>query len=142
MKKYLFLLLSIIAILFIISCPQELTKGTAWEGEIEGTIGGISSKNNNDFELVFNSNGLVKAYINTNKISAIVLEGDYILTNNYTFTAELDGKQGTYKFELDLEGTLNYYSGYGTGDYTLKISGGNPEDGKYEDDWELTKVGS
>lgn len=142
MTKYVFILFSIIAILSITSCPQELTKGTAWEGEIEGTFGDITSKDNNDFELVFNTNGKVKAYININKDSAISLEGDYILTNNYTFTAELDGKTGNYEFELDLEGTLNYYSGYGTGDYTMKISGGNPEDGSYDDSWDLTKVGS
>ena len=142
MKKYLFYLFSLIAILFIISCPQEITKGTAWEGEIEGDFGGFASSDNNDFELIFDSNGQVKAYITIVDDGAITLEGDYILTNNYTFTAELDGEQGNYKFDLELEGTLNYYSGYGTGDYKMKITGDTVFDGTYDDDWELTKVGS
>ena len=46
------------------------------------------------------------------------------------------------EFNLELEGTLNYYSGYGTGDYEMEISGGSIYDGTYDDDWELTKVGS
>jgi hypothetical protein len=142
MKKFLFLLLAILAILFVLSCPQELTKGTAWEGEIEGDFGDYADDDDNDFELIFSSDGSVKAYITVDDDTAIKLEGDYILTNNYTFTAELEGDTGSYDFELELEGTLNYYSGYGSGEYEMKISGGNPEDGTYDDDWELTKVGS
>ena len=41
MGKHLFFLLFIISLLFFISCPQELTKGTAWEGEMEGTFDGF-----------------------------------------------------------------------------------------------------
>ncbi len=142
MNKYLILMMISIFLLLFISCPQELTKGTVWEGEIQGNFGTLADDDKNDFEVYFRTDSTVKAYITFSDDEAITLEGDYTLTNNYEFTAELDGEMRTYKFEFDLEGTINYYSGYGTGEYKMKISGGNPEDGTYDDDWDLTKVGS
>ncbi len=145
MKKYLIYLLFILILILIICCPQELTKGTVWEGEIQGKFGGLSDDSDNDFELFFRSDNSLKAYItikNNGSKWTITLEGDYTLSNNYEFEAELEGKSGNYDFDCELDGTLNYYSGYGEGEYKMKISGGNPEDDTYENDWELTKVGS
>lgn len=147
MKKCLFLAFVTLLIFFSFSCPQELTKGTVWEGEIKGDFGNLAEDSTNDFEVYFKTDNTCKAYITYSDDTAITLEGEYTLTNNYLLTAELKGEadvggNNDTKFKLELDGSLNYYSGYGTGEYKMKISGGSIYDDTYEDDWDLTKVGS
>lgn len=140
MKKTMFIILLIITALLIISCPQNIVKGTVWEGTIKGTLGGLADDDENDLEAYFNPNNEMIAYITYktggNK-ETLKAKGTYTLGNNHALTAKLEGERGGTEFDVELTGVINYYTGQGSGEYEFNV--GVVE---FEDEWDLMKIGS
>ena len=131
MKKIMFIILLIITALLIISCPQNVVKGTVWEGTLTGDFG--SGTKDYDIEAYFKPDNTMKAYLTINS-STQTAEGTYVIGNNYAITTP-DKLTGS-GFTVDLEGVLNYYTGQGSGDYVLDNGT------EFKGEWTLSKVGS
>jgi hypothetical protein len=141
------ILLFPVAILFL-SCSQELIKSTIWEGKYRT----ININKDGDFSIYFLENNEIKSYLeilpNSNNRFYINLKGDYTYTENDTFKAKLkgyadldgDGQQDLIKLKLD--GTLNYYTGIGSGDSITDCDFTNSVDFSQEGNWKLERVGN
>ncbi len=162
MKKYL--LLKIIFITFIIillflfnSCsPDSMAymAGNTWNGELNnfGRFGDADIE-----DATFHPKGEVTMTIkfdDSGHEEDIDLKGTYKIDSNYNFDAILYSNDDyinskifpnvdAVEYRLEMEGTLNGYTGKGDGEYKMKctvhLDNGTSVSERIDDDWELTK---
>ena len=150
-KNYLLFLLTFLIVFLLLSCSQNIVKGTVWKGKADGFKDFYDSpavtNDKGDLECYFNPDNTMKAYV-TLKYKAdglkwtetVQADGDYTIDLNYNINADLSGKfRNKYaEFDVEMDGILNTTTGAGNGDFKIKFKNGF----KIKGDWNLTKINS
>jgi hypothetical protein len=135
-------------IIILSSCPQDIVKGTVWNGKITNSVNHDST-----LDAYFQSDNTMKIYFEYAGMAGVsyTATGNYTLSNVNSLQADLQGK-GYFEgpldttldnFTISVDGVLNDVTGIGSGNYELKAYSAASVQIFYDKGtWQLSKVKS
>jgi hypothetical protein len=147
-KNIIFLIFILFIITVLSSCPQDLVKGSVWNGTITNSVNYDSN-----LDAYFQPDNTMKIYFDFAGKPGVSYSatGSYTLSNANSLQATLQGN-GYFEgptdvtldnFTISVDGVLNNSTGIGSGNYELKANSPASIQIYYDKGtWQLSKIKS